>query len=72
METLNIAEVMRFLPHRFPFLLVDRVIEVDDLLCIRGIKNVTINEPFFKVISRGILSCQGYSSLRHWPKSVAF
>lgn len=44
----NIAEVMRFLPHRFPFLLVDRIIEIEDSKCIRGIKNVTINEPFFQ------------------------
>lgn len=44
----NMAEVMYFLPHRFPFLLVDRIIEVEDSKCIRGIKNVTINEPFFQ------------------------
>lgn len=40
--------VMEFLPHRFPMLLVDRVIEFDPGTSIVGIKNVTINEPFFQ------------------------
>jgi beta-hydroxyacyl-ACP dehydratase FabZ len=44
---LRIAEVMRILPHRYPFLLVDRVVEVEPNRRIVGIKNVTINEPFF-------------------------
>ena len=44
---LRIAEIMRILPHRFPFLLVDRVIEVDPDKRIVALKNVTINEPFF-------------------------
>lgn len=38
---------MRILPHRYPFLLVDRVVEVEANRRIVGIKNVTINEPFF-------------------------
>jgi 3-hydroxyacyl-[acyl-carrier-protein] dehydratase len=41
------VEVMRRLPHRFPFLLVDRVLEWQSGKDIRAIKNVTINEPFF-------------------------
>ena len=44
---LRIAEIMRILPHRYPFLLVDRVIEVDPEKRIVALKNVTINEPFF-------------------------
>ena len=44
---LRIAEIMRILPHRYPFLLVDRVVEVERDKRIVGIKNVTINEPFF-------------------------
>ena len=44
---LHIAEIMRILPHRYPFLLVDRVIEVDHEKRIVALKNVTINEPFF-------------------------
>jgi len=44
---LRIAEIMRILPHRYPFLLVDRVLEVDPDRRIVALKNVTINEPFF-------------------------
>jgi UDP-3-O-[3-hydroxymyristoyl] N-acetylglucosamine deacetylase/3-hydroxyacyl-[acyl-carrier-protein] dehydratase len=39
---------MKVLPHRYPFLLVDRVLEIDPGKRIVGIKNVTINEPFFQ------------------------
>jgi 3-hydroxyacyl-[acyl-carrier-protein] dehydratase len=45
--TMDIQEVMRRLPHRYPFLLVDRVLECIAGQSIRAIKNVTINEPFF-------------------------
>ncbi|MGA2151835.1 MAG: 3-hydroxyacyl-ACP dehydratase FabZ, partial [Geobacteraceae bacterium] len=44
---LDINEIMRILPHRFPFLLVDRIIEHEPGKKIVGLKNVTINEPFF-------------------------
>jgi 3-hydroxyacyl-[acyl-carrier-protein] dehydratase len=45
--TLDIREIMELLPHRYPFLMVDRIIEIrGDESCI-GIKNVTVNEPFF-------------------------
>jgi UDP-3-O-[3-hydroxymyristoyl] N-acetylglucosamine deacetylase/3-hydroxyacyl-[acyl-carrier-protein] dehydratase len=45
---MDIGRIMDFLPHRYPFLLVDRIIEVEDDKRIVGIKNVTINEPFFQ------------------------
>ena len=45
---LDIVEIMSLLPHRYPFLLIDRVIEVDRKKSIVAIKNVTINEPFFQ------------------------
>jgi len=45
---MNIVEIMRYLPHRYPFLLVDRVSECDGKTFIRGMKNVTMNEPFFQ------------------------
>jgi UDP-3-O-[3-hydroxymyristoyl] N-acetylglucosamine deacetylase/3-hydroxyacyl-[acyl-carrier-protein] dehydratase len=41
-------QIMQYLPHRFPMLLVDRIIEVESGKRIVGIKNVTINEPFFQ------------------------
>ncbi len=43
----NINELFEFLPHRYPFLLVDRVTELTVGESIHGFKNVTINEPFF-------------------------
>ncbi|MEI6563637.1 MAG: 3-hydroxyacyl-ACP dehydratase FabZ [bacterium] len=48
MATMDIQEIMKLLPHRYPFLLVDRIIECDEQRRIVGIKNVTINEPFFQ------------------------
>ena len=50
---MNIVEIMRDLPHRYPFLLVDRVHECDGKSSIRGMKNVTMNEPFFQGHFRG-------------------
>lgn len=44
---LNILEIMKLLPHRYPFLLVDRVTNLQRSKSITAIKNVTINEPFF-------------------------
>jgi 3-hydroxyacyl-[acyl-carrier-protein] dehydratase len=44
---LDIQHILRKLPHRYPFLLVDRVIELEKNVSIRALKNVTINEPFF-------------------------
>jgi beta-hydroxyacyl-ACP dehydratase FabZ len=48
MAEFGIEEIMKLLPHRYPFLLVDRIIECDDEKRIVGIKNVTMNEPFFQ------------------------
>jgi 3-hydroxyacyl-[acyl-carrier-protein] dehydratase len=45
--TLDINDIFRILPHRFPFLLIDRVIDLKRKQRIVAIKNVTINEPFF-------------------------
>jgi len=45
---ITIEEILRFLPHRYPFLLVDRVIEVTPGKSIVAIKNVTCNEAFFQ------------------------
>jgi UDP-3-O-[3-hydroxymyristoyl] N-acetylglucosamine deacetylase/3-hydroxyacyl-[acyl-carrier-protein] dehydratase len=43
----EIQDIMKVLPHRYPFLLVDRILEVEPGKRIVGLKNVTINEPFF-------------------------
>ena len=44
---MDIHEILTLLPHRYPFLLVDRVLAVDKGKSIKALKNVTINEPFF-------------------------
>ena len=44
----SIMDIMSFLPHRYPFLLVDRILEIEGEKRIVGLKNVTINEPFFQ------------------------
>jgi 3-hydroxyacyl-[acyl-carrier-protein] dehydratase len=48
LETLDILRLLRLLPHRYPFLLVDKIIDVDGDNSAVGIKNVTINEPHFQ------------------------
>ncbi|MBC8207040.1 MAG: 3-hydroxyacyl-ACP dehydratase FabZ [Kiritimatiellales bacterium] len=48
MPTLNIQEILEILPHRYPFMLVDRILECDDEKRIVGIKNLTFNELFFQ------------------------
>jgi 3-hydroxyacyl-[acyl-carrier-protein] dehydratase len=62
---LEIGEIMRLLPHRYPFLLVDRIVNINgDNSCV-GIKNVTINEPFFpghfpaRPVMPGVLLIEG-------------
>ncbi|HZS59361.1 MAG TPA: bifunctional UDP-3-O-[3-hydroxymyristoyl] N-acetylglucosamine deacetylase/3-hydroxyacyl-ACP dehydratase [Gemmatimonadaceae bacterium] len=47
-QTIPIEEIMKVLAHRYPFLLVDRILEIEDGKRVVGIKNVTINEPFFQ------------------------
>ncbi len=45
---MDIHKILDKLPHRYPFLMVDRVLEIDKNVRIRALKNVTINEPFFQ------------------------
>lgn len=46
--TVDINQIMKYLPHRYPFLLLDKVIDIVKGESATGIKNVTINEPFFQ------------------------
>ena len=47
MSTLDINQVLEYLPHRYPFLMIDRVLSVEAGKKVVALKNVTINEPFF-------------------------
>lgn len=46
--TFDIQEILGFLPHRYPFLLIDRIIEFERMKRVVALKNVTINEPYFQ------------------------
>jgi 3-hydroxyacyl-[acyl-carrier-protein] dehydratase len=46
-HTMDIVEIMSILPHRYPFLLIDRIVELEPKTRIVAIKNVTVNEPHF-------------------------
>jgi len=48
MNTMDITEILKYLPHRYPFLLIDRVLDYTPGESLHAIKNVTINEPFFQ------------------------
>lgn len=64
-ESIDIMEIMRLLPHRYPFLLVDRITSLIPGKSVSGIKNVTINEPFFqghfpqRPVMPGVLMLEG-------------
>ncbi|MCK4608907.1 MAG: 3-hydroxyacyl-ACP dehydratase FabZ [Gammaproteobacteria bacterium] len=47
MTKLDVHEILEFLPHRYPFMLVDRVVEYEEGKSLVALKNVTYNEPFF-------------------------
>jgi beta-hydroxyacyl-ACP dehydratase FabZ len=48
LDTVEIMELLKLLPHRYPFLLVDRIVNIDGDSSATGIKNVTVNEPHFQ------------------------
>ncbi len=66
---LNINQIMEILPHRYPFLLVDKIVEFEEGKCAVGIKNVTMNEPFFqghfpsRPIMPGVLICEALAQV---------
>ncbi len=64
-EELDILEILRLLPHRYPFVMIDRVLSIEPDKSIEALKNVTINEPFFqghfpeKPVMPGVLMLEG-------------
>jgi len=47
MSVIDINEIKKYIPHRYPFLLVDRILELEEGKRVVGLKNLTVNEPFF-------------------------
>jgi 3-hydroxyacyl-[acyl-carrier-protein] dehydratase len=68
-STLDIKEIVRLLPHRYPFLLVDRILAGEKKKNMIGLKNVSMNEPFFQghfpsdPIMPGVLILEGMAQV---------
>ena len=66
---MNNIDIQKILPHRYPFLLVDKIVEMEEGKSIKGIKNVTVNEPFFQGhfpgnhIMPGVLICEALAQV---------
>jgi len=66
---LDIKEILKCIPHRYPFLLVDRIIEIDGNEKVVGIKNVSMNENFFqghfpnRPVMPGVLICEAMAQV---------
>jgi 3-hydroxyacyl-[acyl-carrier-protein] dehydratase len=66
---LDIKEIFKRIPHRYPFLLVDRIVEIEKDQRIVGIKNVTVNESFFqghfphRPVMPGVLICEAMAQV---------
>lgn len=66
---MNNIDIQKILPHRYPFLLVDKITEMEEGKSIKGIKNVTVNEPFFQghfpgnPIMPGVLICEALAQV---------
>ena len=66
---LSAAEIMEIIPHRYPFMLVDKIIEFEEGKRAVGIKNVTMNEPFFqghfpgRPLMPGVLICEALAQV---------
>lgn len=62
-------DIQKILPHRYPFLLVDKITDMEEGKWIKGIKNVTVNEPFFQghfpgnPIMPGVLICEALAQV---------
>ena len=56
---MEVEDLLQLLPHRFPFLLVDRIVEMEAGVRISGVKNVTVDEPFFSSQGSGEMIMPG-------------
>lgn len=68
-NSLDIKQILEILPHRYPFVMVDRILDYEAAKYITGIKNVTINEPFFtghfpgEPVMPGVLILEGLAQV---------
>jgi len=68
-ENIDIVEILKVLPHRYPFVMVDRILSMDIGKQVVGLKNVTINEPFFqghfpeRPVMPGVLILEGMAQV---------
>jgi len=69
---LDINEIKKILPHRFPFLLIDRVIEVEPMKRVVAIKNITVNEVFSQEYYGGLYPMQGVLQVEAMAQTAAF
>ena len=65
---LDVRRILDVLPHRYPFVLLDRVIKIEGQESLTALKNVTINEPFLTGIFQGTQSCLEFCNLKLWHK----
>ncbi len=68
----NIQDIIKILPHRYPFILIDRIDEVKPGVFVNAIKNVTINEPYFQGHFPGQPVMPGVLSLESIAQTTAF
>ena len=67
LESFDIQKIKKILPHRYPFLLIDRVLEIEPDKRIKALKNITVNEPFFqghfpsKPVMPGVLIVEAFA-----------
>lgn len=69
--TLEVTDIMEILPHRYPMLLVDRIIELEPMKYAVGVKNATFNELFSRDIFRVNRLCPVSCSLKRWHRLAA-
>lgn len=70
-KSADIQLIQRIIPHRYPFLLVDKVVNIDGLKSATGIKNVTINEPFFQGHFPGVPIMPGVTIIEALAQTAA-
>ena len=71
-DSYNIQDIIKILPHRYPFVLIDRIDEVKQGEYVNAIKNVTINEPFFQGHFPGQPVMPGVLSLESMAQAYRF